>query len=246
MKPKKEETLLTVLKKKYFKLMINFVYGNTMKNLRNKISVRVMNNEKDFLKHSSKRTFVSTKIFDGNNATIHEIKPVLTLNKRVYVGFTVLELSKWLVCDFHYNFMKTNCDAELLFTDTDSKSKDVYQEFFKHKHLFDLSNYPKDSNCFDPTNNKVIGKMKDVSERKINDDFVGLKPKMRSVKNIDGKESNTAKGVNIATEFNEFKDTLYYKKEGRHKVKRIQRILIFIKTIKSSKVYYKIITDDHK
>ena len=115
----------------------------------------------------------------------------------------------------------------MLFTDADSlayetKSEDVYEEFFKHKHLFDLSNYPKDSIFFDPVNEKVIGKMKDVSEGKINDEFVGLKSKMYSMKNIDGKESNTAKGVNIATEFNEFKDTLFNKKVVRHKMKRIQ------------------------
>ena len=100
--------------------------------------------------------------------------------------------------DFHYSFIKKNFDAELLFTDTDSltyeiKSEDVYEEFFKHKHLFDFSNYPKDSKFFDPINKKVIGKMKDVSEGKIIDEFVGLKSKMYSIKNIDGKESNTAK-----------------------------------------------------
>ena len=61
---------------------------------------------------------------------------------------------------------------------------------------------------FDQANKKVIAKMKDESEGKIIDEFVGLKSKMYSMKNIDGKESNTAKGVNIATEFNEFKDTL--------------------------------------
>ena len=63
--------------------------------------------------------------------------------------------------------------------------------------------------------------MKDLSEGKIIDEFVGLKSKMHSVKNIDGKESNTAKGVNIATEFNEFRDTLSNKKVLRHKMKRI-------------------------
>ena len=57
------------------------------------------------LKHTSKRTFISSKIFDKNYAAIHEIKPVLTLNKPIYVGFTVLELSKWLMYDFHYNFI---------------------------------------------------------------------------------------------------------------------------------------------
>ena len=64
--------------------------------------------------------------------------------------------------------------------------------------------------------------MKDEKEGKIKDEFVGLKSKMYSMKNIDGKESNTAKGVNIATEFNEFKDTLFNKIVVRHKMKRIQ------------------------
>ena len=78
--------------------------------------------------------------------------------------------------------------------------------------MFDFSYYRKDSMFFDLTNKKVLGKMKDVSEGKIIDEFVGLKSKMYSMKNIDSKESNTAKGVNIATEFNEFKDTFFNKK----------------------------------
>ena len=63
--------------------------------------------------------------------------------------------------------------------------------------------------------------MKDVSRGKINDEFVGIKSKMYSKKNIDGKESNTAKVVNITTDFNKFKDTLFNKKAVRHKMKRI-------------------------
>ena len=192
--------------KDFFKLMINSVYGETMENLRKRICVRLVNNEKDFLKYTSRPTHITHKIVGKNYAAIHKIKPVLTLNKPIYVGFTVLELSKWLMYDFHYNFIKN--------TDTDSlayeiKSEDVYEEFFKHKHLFDFSNYPKDSKFSDQTNKKVIGKMKDVSEGKIIDEFVGLKSKMHSMKNIDVKESNIAKGVNIATEFNVFKDTFF-------------------------------------
>ena len=114
-----------------------------------------------------------------------------------------------------------------MFTDTDSltykiKLEDVYKNIFKHKHLLGFSNYPKDSKFFDLTNKKVIGKMEDESEAKIIGEFVGLNSKMYSMKNIDGKESNTAKGVNIATEFNEFKDTLFNKKIIRHKMRRIQ------------------------
>ena len=109
--------------------------------------------------------------------------------------------------DFYFNFIKKNFNAELLFTDTDSltyetKSKDVYEDFFKWKDLFEFSNYSKDSKFFDDTNEKVIGKMKDEYGGVIIDQFIGLKSKMYSIKKIDGSESSTAKGVNIATEFN--------------------------------------------
>ena len=115
----------------------------------------------------------------------------------------------------------------MLFSDTGSltyeiKSEDVFEEFFKHRDLFNFSNYPKNSKFFDQANKKVIGKMKDESEGKIIGEFVGLKSKMYSMKNIDGKESNTAKGVNIATAFNEFKATLFNKKIIKHKMRRIQ------------------------
>ena len=125
--------------KDFFKLMINNVYDKKMENVRKRINVRVVNNEKDFLNYTSRPTHVTYKNFEA----IHEIKPVLTLNKPIYVGFTVLELSKWFMYDFHYNFIKKHFDVELLFTDTGSliyqiKSIDVYEEVFKHKHLFDL------------------------------------------------------------------------------------------------------------
>ena len=63
------------------------------------------------------------------------------------------------------------------------------KNLFKRKHFFDLSNCPENSKIFDPVNEKVIGKMINVSEENINDEFVGAKSKMYSMKNIDGKES---------------------------------------------------------
>ena len=98
--------LQIVFKKNFFKLTINSVYGKTMENLRKRISVKIVNNEKDYYKHVSKPTFISTKIFDKNYVAIHEIKPILILNKPIYVRFTVLELSKWLMHGFHYNLSK--------------------------------------------------------------------------------------------------------------------------------------------
>ena len=108
--------------KDFLKLMINSVYGKTMGSLRKRINVRLINNEKDFLKYTSRPTYVTHKTFDKDYA---EIKPVLKLNKPIYVGFTVLELSKWLMYDFHYNFIKNNFNAELLFTDTDSLTNEI-------------------------------------------------------------------------------------------------------------------------
>ena len=174
--------LLIVLKKDFFKLMISSVYSKTMENLRTRANVRLVNNGKEFLKYTSRPSHVTHKIFGKNYAVIQEMKLVLTLNKPIYVGFTVLELSKWLIYDCHYNFIKNHFDAEFLFTGTDSltyeiTSEDVYEELFKHKHLFDFSNYPKDSKFFDETSKKNIGKMKDGSEGKIIGEFCRIKVK---------------------------------------------------------------------
>ena len=176
-----------ILKKDFFKSMINSVYGKTMENLRKRINVRFVNITKDFLKYTSRPNYVTHKLFNKDFAAIHEIKPVLILNKPIYVGFTVSDLSKWLMYDFHYNFIKKNFSAKLLFTDTDSltyeiKLENVYKEFYKWKDLFDFSNYSKDSTFYDDTNKKVIGKMKDEYGGAIIDQFIGLKSKMYSIK----------------------------------------------------------------
>ena len=164
-----------------------------MENLRKRINVRLVNNEKDFLKYTSRPTDITHKLFGKDYAVIHEIKPVLILNKPIYIGITVLDLSKWKMYDFHYNFIKKNFDTKLLFTDTDSliyeiKPKNIYEEFYKCKDLFGFSNYSKDSKFFNETNKKVIGKMKDEFGGVIITEFVGLKSKMYSIKKIDGKE----------------------------------------------------------
>ena len=69
--------------KDFFKLMINSVYGETMENLRKRINVRLVSNARDFLKYTSRLTYITHKIFDEDYAAIHEIKPVLMLNKPI-------------------------------------------------------------------------------------------------------------------------------------------------------------------
>ena len=92
------------------------------------MNVRLINNAEGFLKYASRPTHITHNIFSKDYAFIHEIKPVLILNKPIYVGFTVLDLSKWKMYDFHYNFIKNNFDAALLFTDTDSLTYEMSSE----------------------------------------------------------------------------------------------------------------------
>ena len=183
----KKKMLPMTLRKIFLKLMIDSVYGKMIENLRKRINVRLVNNAKDFLKYTSRPTYVTHKLFAKDYAAIHEIQSVLVLNKPIYVGFTVLGLSKWMMYDFHYNFIKKNFNAELLFTDTDRltyeiKSEDVYKEFYKKKDLFDFSNYSKYSRFFDDTNKKVIGIMKDEYGGVIIIEFIGLRAKMYALK----------------------------------------------------------------
>ena len=113
----------------------------------------------------------------------------------------------------------------------------LLMKYFKWKDLFGFSNYSKDSKFFDETNKKVIGKMKDEFGGVIVSEFVGLKSKMYSIKKNDGKESNTAKGVSIATEFDKFKVMLFNEKLIRRKMKRIQSKKQKLGTYKIDKIY---------
>ena len=84
-----------------------------MENLRKRISVELINNVKDYVKCISKPSFVSQKIFSKNFVAIHKINLVLTSNKPVYVGFSILDLSKWFMYEFHYKYIKSKFDAKL-------------------------------------------------------------------------------------------------------------------------------------
>ena len=159
----------------FFKLLINSIYGKTMENIRKRINVKLINNSKDYLRCVSKTNFVSQKISSKNFITVHRIK---SLNKPIYVGFCILELSKLLMYQFHYKYVKNKFDA-----DTDSlvyeiKSEDVYEECFKDKILFDFNEYPVDLKLYDSMNKKVLGKMKDEFKGQIITEYFGLKSKM--------------------------------------------------------------------
>ena len=91
-----------------------------MENVRKRVNVKLVNNKRDYLRVASRPSFVSRKILDKNLVAAHKIKPVLMLNKPIYVGFSILELSKMIMYDWHYNYFVKKFNCSLLFTDTDS------------------------------------------------------------------------------------------------------------------------------
>lgn len=153
----------------------------------------------------AKPTFKAFDIINDELALVEMLRCRVTLNKPIYTGFCVLEMSKWLMYDFHYRHIKRlyGTNAKLCFTDTDSlcyhiKTTDVYADIRNNIHLFDTSNYPDDDRqLYSKTNAKVVGKMKDECAGVAPREFVGLRSKMYSlqVSQNDKKPKLTAKGV---------------------------------------------------
>ena len=113
--------------KDFFKLTSNSVFGKTVENLHKRVDVRLVTNEKKLLKLYSKPTYVTSKIFNKSLVAVHKIKETLTLNRPAYVGMCILDLSKTLMYDFHYNYIKNKYGdrAKLLFTETDSLTYEI-------------------------------------------------------------------------------------------------------------------------
>jgi hypothetical protein len=152
------------------------------------------------------------------------LKKKVTLNKPIFIGQCVLDNSKYLMYDFHYNFMLEKFKREnidLLFTDTDSlcyhiRNQDPFKIMKENKEYFDLSDYAKDHELFDNTNKKVIGKFKNESSDSQIIEFVGLRSKLYSYltdeekKNDHKKCKGCKKGVvDKVLSFEDYKNTLF-------------------------------------
>ena len=220
--------------KDFFKLMNNSVFGKTMENIRKRVDVRLVTSKEKLSKLASKPTYVSSKIFNENLVVVHKIKETLTLNRPAYIGMCILDLSKTLMYDFHYNYIKSKYGdkAKLLSTDTDSltyeiETEDVYKDFWNDKDKFDNSDYPESSPYFDKTNKKVIGKFKDEACGVPITEFVGLRSKMYSYIKDNDKGGKTAKGIkkSIIKEditHENYKNTLFNKEQMYHTMKTIR------------------------
>ena len=214
--------------------MNNSVFGKTMENIRKRVDVRLVTSKEKLLKLASKPTYVSSKIFNENLVAVHKIKETLTLNRPAYIGMCILDLSKTLMYDFHYNYIKHKYGdkAKLLFTDTDSltyeiETKDAYADFWSDEDRFDNSDYNKESPFYNTANKKVIGKFKDEACGVPVVEFIGLRSKMYSyIKNND-EGGKTAKGIkkNIITKnikHEDYKEVLFNNKQMHHTMKTIR------------------------
>ena len=149
----------------------------------------------------------------------------------------ILDLSKTLMYDFNYNYIKQKYGdkAKLLFTDTDSLMYEIQTEdFYKDisadvKHRFDTSHYPPNHPSGIPSgfNKKVLGMFKDEVGGKVIDEFVGLRAKLYSYKMLEGKESKKSKGVKKSVvkksiEHEDYKKCLYTRKEQLRKMNVIR------------------------
>ena len=146
--------------KNLYKLLNNCTYGKSIENIRKRMNLKLINDKKVYLKCINKPNFMSQKIIHKHFVAVHFSKKVLTQNKPICVGFTILELSKLKMYQFHYDYvLKTFNDVKLLFTDTDSlvyeiKGGNIHEQCFRDKHLFDFSGYPKDSVYYYDINKK--------------------------------------------------------------------------------------------
>ena len=220
--------------KDFFKLMNNSVFGKTMENIRKRVDVRLVTNKEKLLKLTAKPTYVSSKIFNENLVAVHKIKETLTMNRPAFVGACILDLSKTLIYDFHYNYIKQKYDnkAKLLFTDTDSltyeiETHDAYADFWQNKDKFDNSDYNTNSTFFNIDNKKVIGKFKDETAGIPITEFVGLRSKMYSYIKDNEQTARTAKGIKKQVikktlTHDNYKEVLFNNKQMQHTMKTIR------------------------
>ena len=234
----KRKNAMTDFEKDFFKLLINSIFGKTIENVRKQVNIKLETDRDHLLKLAAKPYFAGSSIINEHLVAVRMKKPVVLLNKPIYVGMCILDLSKSLMYDFFYNFIKKiyGENAELTITDTDSYllkiyTEDVYEDFDKYRDEFDNSNYSKSSKYYFDKNKKVIGKMKDEAGGNIITAVVAPKPKMYAYleENHKGEidEFKKAKGVtNTVTKreltFDHYLSCIQNSTISKHKINTIR------------------------
>jgi hypothetical protein len=188
--------------KELMKYASNSVFGKTCENVRNRKRIELVNNEKRLDKLISSSMFIDRTIFAENLVAVHLRKTSIKMNKPLYIGQAVLDISKVFMYDFFYEHMKRK-NVNLCYMDTDSFIMEMpinfYEDIKRNSTLYDTSNYPTDHPCYSKANEKVIGKMKDECAGKIMTHFIGLRSKLYSYRVQGGFVNKRAKGVKKVT-----------------------------------------------
>lgn len=215
--------------KDFFKLLNNAFFGRTCMNTRKHVNVKIALDEKQCKNYLSNSGLEYFSIINKSSVMFKILKSNLYLNQPIYVGFTVLELSKLYMFHLYYDIFKPiyKDKISLIYTDTDSLclqifTKDVYVDFskkFKDKGIFDFSNYEKDHYLFSTKNKAKLGCLKDETRGIPIEEFIALRPKMYSY--IFGKENKrTAKGIKKNVLKSSLKHKLYLQVLKKNKLLR--------------------------
>ena len=173
-----------------------------MENVRKRVNVKLLRSDEEerIIKYVAKPTFAQQVIFNEHLVGIQNHKEKVLLNKPIYVGMSVLDISKHLMYDFYYNTLKARYgdNVRLLYTDTDSlivkvDTEDIYADMKKNLDEYDTSNYSPGHPLYSDENKKVIGKYKDELGGQLLTEFIGIRPKMYSY--VGEESGKRAKGV---------------------------------------------------
>ena len=190
-------------KKDFYKLMNNVVFGKTMESVRKHRNIKLVTNEESYLRTVMKPKFISGVRFVENLMGCEMGKIKAIMKKPVYLGQAILDLSKIVMYEFHYDYMKPKYGEhlKLCYMDTDSlvykiKTEDFYADTTDDvPGRFDISGYCPNRPLPIFLNKKVIGLMKDELGGVIMTEFIALRPKLYSYKKLDGAEDKKCKGI---------------------------------------------------
>ena len=208
--------------KDFFKLMSNAVFGRTMQNVRKHRDIKSVKTDHRRNKLASEPNYHTMKLTEENLSIIEMKKVKVKMNKLIYLGLCILEISKIIMYEFWYDYVKNKYGnkARLCYMDTDSfviniKTNDFYEDISQDvNERFDTSNYTFDRPLAKGINKKVIGLMKDDLGGGIITEFVALRPKTYSYITNDFIELKKAKGtkkcvVKKMLRFSDYKKCLF-------------------------------------
>ena len=216
----------------FFKLLNNSVYGKTMENLRKRTNVRLATKPEQVVNYAKRPSMQYFYPMAENLAVFQMRKIKLILDRPIYVGFSILDISKEKMYRFHYGFIRVQLpESQLLMTDTDSlmyhiPSDRVYSVMGSNLHLFDTSSYPKSHACYSQTNASIPGTFKDELSGRSLLEYVGLRAKMYSYVFLDENgqvvEAKIGKGISKQYLINQLTHEAYKKTLKEKKISRVR------------------------